>query len=304
MRREEVAVLSKGLSPSLSCITFFAMLRACTVHEDTVSLTGPGQSAAVIHLHGATIISWLDFSGAERLYLSPTAVLDGTAPIRGGIPICWPQFGPGPLWPQQHGFARRLRWAVDEDGMEAGVPRVVLRLGQSEESGSWKFGLQLTVSLGMHGELNVEMDIKNCGEKMMTFSTALHAYFLVRNIEEVAVRGLKGLAYRDSVNEGSVVVEEGNDVKVEGEVDRIYTASPDKVELVLSGESTVVVEKYGLPELVVWNPAAEKAAALKDMPDEDWKKFVCLEPAAVFPLVEIEGGRNYVVRVALSIREN
>lgn len=280
------------------------MSRACTVYEDTVYLAGPGQSAAVIHLHGATITSWLDFSGAERLYLSPTAVLDGTAPIRGGIPICWPQFGPGPLWPQQHGFARRLRWAIDENVMEAGVPRVVLRLGQSEDSGNWKFGLQLTVSLGRHGELNVEMDIKNCGEEMMTFSAALHAYFLVGNVEEVAVRGLKGLTYRDTVNEGSVVVEEEVNVKVEGEVDRIYTGSPNKVELVLSGGSTVVVEKDGLPELVVWNPAVEKAAALKDMPDEDWKKFVCLEPAAVFPLIEIEGGRNYLVRVVLSTRKN
>lgn len=34
-------------------------------------------------------------AGVENLYLSETAVFDGKAAIRGGIPVVFPQFGPG-----------------------------------------------------------------------------------------------------------------------------------------------------------------------------------------------------------------
>ncbi len=39
-----------------------------------------------VHLHGATVISWIR-NGKELLFLSSKALLDGTKPIRGGIPL-------------------------------------------------------------------------------------------------------------------------------------------------------------------------------------------------------------------------
>jgi glucose-6-phosphate 1-epimerase len=40
--------------------------------------------------------------GKEKLFLSSKAILNGTKAIRGGIPLVFPQFGPGVL--QQHGI--------------------------------------------------------------------------------------------------------------------------------------------------------------------------------------------------------
>jgi glucose-6-phosphate 1-epimerase len=37
-------------------------------------------------------------------------VFDKSKPISGGIPHCFPQFGPGKM--QQHGFARNLDWEI------------------------------------------------------------------------------------------------------------------------------------------------------------------------------------------------
>ena len=54
-----------------------------------------------IHHYGATVLSWI-VDGTEKLFLSSKAILDGTKAIRGGIPLVFPQFGPGVL--QQHGI--------------------------------------------------------------------------------------------------------------------------------------------------------------------------------------------------------
>lgn len=47
-----------------------------------------GDSVEVL-LHGATIISWKS-KGQENLWLSEKAILDGSKPVRGGIPIVFP----------------------------------------------------------------------------------------------------------------------------------------------------------------------------------------------------------------------
>ncbi|CAG5123526.1 unnamed protein product, partial [Candidula unifasciata] len=65
-------------------------------------------NTALVHLHGATLLSW-KCRGIEHLYLSQTAVFDNKKAIRGGVPVVFPNFGPWPLGPQ-HGFARIKRW--------------------------------------------------------------------------------------------------------------------------------------------------------------------------------------------------
>ena len=70
--------------------------------------------------YGATVISWKspDVAGGEpleRLFVSSKAALDGSKPVRGGIPIVFPIFG-APELPQfsklkQHGYARSSTWS-------------------------------------------------------------------------------------------------------------------------------------------------------------------------------------------------
>lgn len=48
-----------------------------------------GESVEVL-LYGATVISWKDASGDEKLWLSEAAKLDGSKAVRGGIPVVFP----------------------------------------------------------------------------------------------------------------------------------------------------------------------------------------------------------------------
>ena len=108
------------------------------------------------------------------IFVSPKAVMDGSKAIRGGIPICWPAFGP---WSQgsQHGFARSSVWSVSSSS-ETERQRVTLTLA---ESPAWdqKFLLTYTVTLG-ETSLDIELSAKNCNtEQSIDFTTALHTYF-------------------------------------------------------------------------------------------------------------------------------
>jgi glucose-6-phosphate 1-epimerase len=77
------------------------------------------------------VISWKVVEGKgnldEKLFVSSKSFLDGTKPVRGGIPVVFPCFG-SPTHPDhvklsQHGFARNVTWKFDSVIMDnkAGV---------------------------------------------------------------------------------------------------------------------------------------------------------------------------------------
>merc|ERR1712070_1341837 len=69
-------------------------------------------STARIYLFGAHVTSWTCY-GREMLWMSSLSNFDGSAPIRGGVPIAWPQFADqGPL--KLHGFVRDSVWTLRE----------------------------------------------------------------------------------------------------------------------------------------------------------------------------------------------
>jgi hypothetical protein len=55
------------------------------------TLTHSCGSKAEIYTFGACVTSWCQPSGDEILYVRPDAVFDGSKPISGGIPHCFPQ---------------------------------------------------------------------------------------------------------------------------------------------------------------------------------------------------------------------
>lgn len=61
---------------------------------------------AEVYLHGGNITAWKTPHGRERLFCSSKAQYPPGKAIRGGVPIIYPQFGPGPI--TTHGFARSV----------------------------------------------------------------------------------------------------------------------------------------------------------------------------------------------------
>ena len=77
----------------------------------TITLKNAAGDSVTAYQFGACVTSYVK-NGVDVLMVRPDAKLDGSKPISGGIPHCFPQFGPGDI--QQHGFARNLDWEIAE----------------------------------------------------------------------------------------------------------------------------------------------------------------------------------------------
>ena len=81
----------------------------------TVRVEHPSGAVLELTTFGAHVTSFTTSAGQALLFLSSKAALDGSKPIRGGIPIAFPQFAAqGPL--PMHGFARTSIWTLDSVG--------------------------------------------------------------------------------------------------------------------------------------------------------------------------------------------
>jgi glucose-6-phosphate 1-epimerase len=292
---------SQGMPPSVE-------LTAGPSGQALIRLHGPGQSKVEVYQHGGHVTSWTSTDGREMLYLSPTAVLDGSKAIRGGIPVCFPQFGQhGPL--KQHGFARTSTWALvdpddadeDHDDESGGLrPRIQLVLTDSVASrqSAWpyKFKFVQTIEIDDGGNFIQNLDIHNVDDVPFEFSIALHAYFVVANTEEVSVPGLQGLTFADSVTGGAESTQAEDSVSFGKEVDRLYYSSSESLRVPAVG---LELTKTNLPDVVIWNPYIEKTAALADMPNEDWKRFICVEPARVREKAVVRPGQYWSAKLVL-----
>lgn len=234
-----------------------------------------------LYRHGAHITSWVTPDGTEQLYLSERAVLDGRAAIRGGVPLIFPQFaGEGPL--PKHGFARTAEWAVVEEATEGPTPHAVLELIDTAETRAmWPhaFRARLHVEL-VHGALMMSLLVHNTGDVPFRFTAALHTYLRVRDASEACIRGLRGLAYRDSTRGGETATQDEPELHVAGEVNRIYLDVPGPVEVV-ERDRTVRATFRGFHDVVVWNPGPAGEAALGDMEPGGSAHMLCVEAAVI-----------------------
>lgn len=266
---------------------------------EALRLNGPRGSSAVVARLGGQVLSWLTPDGRERLFLSERAVFDGSAPIRGGIPICFPQFGGlGDL--PKHGFARTREWSVAAQRCGDNYALATLELVDDENSRAlWPhaFRAEITVMLEVD-RIDVEFCVANTGPAPFEFTGALHSYLRVTQVEDVALEGLHGHDYLDAVRGDRVVRETGTEIIVEGEVDRVYY-DVRRPQLLNAGNLSLGIQSQGFPDVVVWNPWVDLCVGLPDMPPDGWRHMLCVEAAAVRKPVIVPAGEEWYGRQTL-----
>ncbi|XP_061343568.1 putative glucose-6-phosphate 1-epimerase isoform X2 [Gastrolobium bilobum] len=254
---------------------------------DQVVLRNFRGASARVSLHGGQVLSWKTERGEELLFTSNKAVFNPPKPVRGGIPICFPQFGNrGSL--EQHGFARNKIWVIDQN-----PPPL-----SSDSNGKVYIDLLLKPS---------EDDMKiwahrNINSKPFSFSFAYHTYFSISDISEVRVEGLETLDYLDNLCQKERFTEQGDALTFESEVDRVYLDSCNVVA-VLDHERkrTFVIRKEGLPDVVVWNPWEKKSKSVVDLGDEEYKQMLCVDGAAIEKPITLKPGEEWTGRLELSV---
>ncbi len=267
----------------------FGIPGAVTVSEGNgglpkVVLTHASGSSCEVYLHGVHISSWKTPSGDELFFLSRESWWQNDKPIRGGIPVVFPQFGGrGPL--PAHGFARTSEWQLLCSGvLDNGIVNCDLQITETAETlAIWphRFALGLRVMLDAHA-LTVGAQVINTGEQPFDFQIALHTYFQVADITKTAVAGLQRTTYIDTLQENARIVESRPEIRFAAETDSVYPNAPDALRIEDGGNGrTVAIDKVDMPDVVVWNPWIAKSQRMPDFGDDEYLRMVCVETGAI-----------------------
>lgn len=266
---------------------------------EALRLVAPDGATALVAHYGAQVLSWIPAGGDERLYLSEIAVYKVGTPVRGGIPVIFPQFGTlGKL--ARHGFARTALWQLDAQRIGPDYALATWRLDSDAATQAlWPhaFLAELTVSVSGN-QLDVELAIENTGAASFDFTEALHTYLRVREIEHARLTGLLHAEYRDQLDEGAVRTETRETLTFDGPVDRNYLAVPPRLVLSESGRQ-MLIESSGFPDAVVWNPWDAGNTRIRDIPALGFRRMLCVEAAAVGTPIVLAPGATWSGRQTL-----
>ncbi|MBD1387976.1 D-hexose-6-phosphate mutarotase [Neiella sp. HB171785] len=238
-------------------------------------------ASAAVCLHGAHVCAFQPRGQQPLLWLSKDVEFKPGKAIRGGVPVCWPWFGPHPTNSDlpQHGFARNQVWQLS-DAMQLvdGATELLLTLNDTEASRQvWPHAFELALKITVAKQLTMELMSTNTGDRAMTVGGALHSYFEVASIAQTRVRGLDQVSYDDKVADQQGIIQRG-DIIVDEEVDRVYLDTLATCLIQDEGNQRVIaVAKEGSRTTVVWNPWIDKAAAMVDFNDEGYQTMVCIE---------------------------
>lgn len=256
--------------------------------------------------HGAHLMEWTPTGCSPVFYLSPQAVfLEGKA-IRGGMPICWPWFGPHETDSKlpAHGFVRNRFWQLTEaTESNAGVTLELSLADNARTRALWPHAFSLRLQLFIGASLQARLLTTNNSEENFTITAALHSYLAVGDIGKVSVEGLDGAEYRDHCCQRLVHRQSGN-ISFTGEIDRDYESSAEVRVHDATNDRYLIVNSAGSRCTVVWNPWIEKARSLSDLPDEDYLRFVCIETANAWrDVIEISPGQCHELTTHISVAQ-
>jgi glucose-6-phosphate 1-epimerase len=260
-----------------------------------------GEAVYRVFDHGAHVCAWGPEAGRPVLWMSSQAILDGRAAIRGGVPVCFPWFGGGPSGAMKpaHGFARLSTWrlasvadAVEREGRLVVDYRLDERMVAPQPDFPHRFETGLRVEFA-RDYLQIDLEVKNTGEKEFAFEEALHSYLAVGDIRQTRIEGLDGASYLDKTAGAAHRAQRG-DVVFEAETDRVYLSQASVAVVDPVWSRRLVVTKGGSAQTVVWNPWEAKAKAMADFGDDEWTGMVCVEAAnALDRAVRVSPGASH-----------
>lgn len=267
------------------------------------------QATARIALQGAHIATWQPKGEAHPvIWLSPKAKFAPGKSIRGGVPICWPWFGPHASDSKLpgHGYARTVMWEVLESrALADGSTFMRFGLVENETTrAQWPHPSTVQLEATVGQTLKVELVTKNTGNAAFPLSEALHTYFQISDVGNMTIHGLEGCEYVDKVGATARRRQQGG-IVIEGEVDRVYVNTGADCVIEDSGfKRRIRIAKQGSQSTVVWNPWQEKAEKMGDFGPALHRDMVCVESGNAYDnTLTLQPGTTHRLTVVYSVEK-
>lgn len=251
--------------------------------------------------HGAQLLG-AACQGVQLLYVS---ALSGQANqvVRGGVTVLFPQFADrGPL--KKHGFARDLLWQLVEQGAHADGHRLVCELQiRPGDQPDWPHSALLVLAAQLTpNALHMQLQVRNTGHTTFAWTGGLHPYWATADLCASQLLGLQGAAVQDRYNPHKTTQTEAAVSWQGDEFECLYdTQAPLQLQ---TPTHTLLLSMTGFDQWMVWNPGKAGAQALKDLPNDDWQCFVCIEPVRVSRPSVLQLGKVVKVEVIVEVQAN
>lgn len=252
-----------------------------------------GKAQLDICQQGAQILSYFaDIEQPPLIWLSDCAAYAQGQGVRGGVPVCWPWFGDLQRNPDSvqnmisadapfHGLARTVDWQLLNSSTGNNGVQLTLQLDASQGLAGWPHAAMLQLHIELGERLTIRLHNHNLGSEPLAISQALHTYFAVSDIRQVAVQGLDGCSYHETLA-GWQLREQTGDLKFAGETDRVYLQVPEHVQIIDQGwQRRIHLRTQGSSSAIVWNPWIDKAQTLSGFASDAWQQMLCIENANV-----------------------
>ncbi|MDQ6998667.1 MAG: D-hexose-6-phosphate mutarotase [Mariprofundus sp.] len=236
---------------------------------------------ASVALQGAHVLNFQAKGQQPLIWMSDEATHAPGKSLRGGVPICWPWFGPHATDASLpgHGPARTVDWKpVESVALSDGRNKVSFEMIENDKTrAACAHPLRVRLHITVGSSLLLEMETTNLGDSTFTLGEALHTYFLVGDVREAQIKGLDGSIYIDKMD-GSVRKEQNGAVAISGEVDRIYLDTGVKSEIIDPVMARkIIIKCSGSASTVVWNPWVATANKMGDLGPDGYLNMLCVE---------------------------
>jgi len=239
-------------------------------------------ASCVIETEGARVLSFKGADGVEALWNADPVQLTDAQWAHGGIPVCWPWFG-FDAQKKVHGTAWRRPFAVVSKSERRDRCELVLARDEGD--------LRLEYALVLRDTLRLELTTINRSTSDVTFSAAFHPYFRVGERDRTEVSGVLPEPIRMTRTIDDVFPTQPGAWSVY----RLHDCSLGRTTHILFGRATVVN---------VWNPGPEKDCP-GTVPGDEWRRFVCVEPALgeVTAPVTLKAGASVTLALGVDVRK-
>ncbi|MFM7038601.1 MAG: D-hexose-6-phosphate mutarotase [Planctomycetaceae bacterium] len=265
--------------------------------------TRDGTQAELL-LQGAHVLRWQPAGHRPVLWVSRSSWFESGRPIRGGIPICFPWFGPHPTDPAQpaHGLVRLRPWELNSRECSGEGDTIELCLVCVEGP----FELEYRVRVGRELKCSLRVHLSVSAGSAAECEAALHTYLAVSDIRSVQVTGLESVPFLDRAPVQSDGVAAGKPIEFGSETDRIYQNTDHTVSVLDPGwQRVLTVSKSGSLSTVVWNPWIDKSLRMPDFGNEEWTGMLCIETAAVGDCrLLLEPGESRTIQAVIAVRHS
>ncbi|MDD4012052.1 MAG: hypothetical protein PHI83_07890 [Sphaerochaetaceae bacterium] len=249
--------------------------------------------------YGAHVLSYIPQGSDEVLWLSPYTKTGLGDPIRGGIPVCCPWFGPSrkdPSWPL-HGFLRTRNWDIERRD-ESIIFLATEVKGDDNPYGYGSFLARCTVKLGR--ALEISLEIENRSHDPMKLEAGLHSYFLASPLD-ADMSDFSGLLCYDKTDGFKPGFgRKGFHFSADREIADFYMDTPSQSYIIDKARGRKIdISQAGFRSTVLWNPGRAAGLANQEI-REQWDRFVCLESASCLDnKIEIEGNGRFQALVKI-----